>query len=113
MRKNYRDYPRPFHRSRLACRFAFQLRHVARYGISAFFREHLGTIHSQSRRQKMLTLALPLSSGLVVNHASVARAGAYGLRVNAPLMDGGKGFGGGEATRDPEPTAWRPERPER
>jgi hypothetical protein len=50
----------------------------------------------------MISLFLPLASGLVLNHAAVSRVGNVNMRSHAPLMQhGGKGFGGGEATRDP------------
>ena len=52
----------------------------------------------------MVSLLVPLASGLVFSssHASMARSGSLGVRLHAPLMQhGGKGFGGGEATRDP------------
>jgi hypothetical protein len=51
----------------------------------------------------MLSLLLPLASGLALNHAAFSRAGNnLDVRSHAPLMQhGGKGFGGGEATRDP------------
>ena len=39
------------------------------------------------------------------------RAGGHALRSGPPRMSGGKGFGGGEATRDPEPTMYDPNDP--
>lgn len=45
----------------------------------------------------MLAL-LPLSSGLVVNQASLLRAGSFDARPRAPIMGAPNG-----ATRDPEP----------
>ena len=61
--------------------------------------------HPVERRESrtMLSLLLPLASGLALNHAAFSRAGNnLDVRSHAPLMQhGGKGFGGGEATRDP------------
>ena len=53
----------------------------------------------------LLPLALPLASGLVLNHASLLRPSSHETG-HSPVLMGGKGFGGGEATRDPMPTAY-------
>ena len=53
----------------------------------------------------LLPLALPLASGLVLNHASLLRSSSH-EPGHSPVLMGGKGFGGGEATRDPMPTAY-------
>ena len=56
-------------------------------------------------------LLLPLASGHVLN-ACVLRGGIPDVRSCTLLMQhGGKGFGGGEATRDPEPTVYDPSDP--
>ena len=52
-----------------------------------------------------MPLALPLASGLVLNHASLLRPSSHETG-HSPVLMGGKGFGGGEATRDPMPTAY-------
>ena len=58
----------------------------------------------------LLPLALPLASGLVLNHASLLRFSSHETG-HSPVLMGGKGFGGGEATRDPAPTAIDPNDP--
>jgi len=49
----------------------------------------------------LLQLALPLSSGLVLNHASLLRPSSHEIG-HSPVLMGGTGFDVGEATRDPE-----------
>ena len=49
----------------------------------------------------LLQLALPLSSGLVLNHASLLRPSSHEIG-HSPVLMGGAGFEVGEATRDPE-----------
>ena len=61
-------------------------------------------------RSMLLPLALPLASGLVLNHASLLRFSSHETG-HSPVLMGGKGFGGGEATRDPAPTAIDPNDP--
>jgi len=51
-------------------------------------------------------LALPLASGLVLNHAPLLRSSSSHETGHPPVLMGGKGFGGGEATRDPAPTTY-------
>ena len=70
---------------------------------AAFPGSHLPTSGGHARKPTMLSLLLPLASGLALNHAAFSRAGNnLDVRSHAPLMQhGGKGFGGGEATRDP------------
>ena len=58
----------------------------------------------------LLPLALPLASGLVLNHASLLRFSSHETGLS-PVLMGGKGFGGGEATRDPAPTSIDPNDP--
>ena len=48
-----------------------------------------------------LALALPLASGLVLNHASLLRPSSHEIG-HSPVLMGGAGFDVGEATRDPE-----------
>ena len=55
--------------------------------------------------KKMLLPALALSSAFLAPHAA-SRA----LSTSKVAMNGGKGFGGGEATRDPAPTSECPHR---
>ena len=57
----------------------------------------------------MLVLAqcLALSAAFVGPVSPVSRK----LALSKGSMNGGKGFGGGEATRDPEPTAYDPNDP--
>ena len=59
-----------------------------------------------SSPQKMLLPALALSSAFLAPHAA-SRA----LSTSKVAMNGGKGFGGGEATRDPAPTVIDPNDP--
>uniref|UniRef100_A0A7S0L925 Plant heme peroxidase family profile domain-containing protein n=1 Tax=Coccolithus braarudii TaxID=221442 RepID=A0A7S0L925_9EUKA len=58
-------------------------------------------------------LVPPLASALVLNHPPLSLVGRHhAARVHVPLMQhGGKGFGGGEATRDPAPTLIDPNDP--
>ena len=60
-----------------------------------------------------LLLAQPLTSGFVLPPASsmAVRTAAGHHHCSALMQHGGKGFGGGEATRDPEPTAYDPSDP--
>ena len=58
---------------------------------------------------RFLTLAISLTAahGLIVG----AHAPACAPRAARVVMNGGKGFGGGEATRDPAPTVIDPNDP--
>ena len=57
-------------------------------------------------------LAVPLASSLVLHPVPRVQVGTCAARAQSPLMQhGGKGFGGGEATRDPAPTAYDPNDP--
>ena len=54
----------------------------------------------------VLIAALPLAFVISTPHTQQARG-----RSAIHMQHGGKGFGGGEATRDPEPTSYDPNDP--
>merc|ERR1719163_1290030 len=56
-------------------------------------------------------IALPLASGLIVSHGATSIRSSNGPSTRPLVVMGGKGFGGGEATRDPAPTVYDPNDP--
>merc|ERR1719198_2312017 len=55
-------------------------------------------------KQQAIHKAESFADYLARRKAEDAKGGDPSMRSGEPVMNGGKGFGGGEATRDPEPT---------
>ena len=62
------------------------------------YTDHTRTPYFSAEKYQHMLALLPLSSGLVVNQASLLRAGSFDARPRAPIMGAPDG-----ATRDPEP----------
>merc|ERR1719181_2341000 len=62
-------------------------------------------------KQQAVHKAESFAEYLARRKAEEAKAGDPSMRSGEPAMNGGKGFGGGEATRDPEPTEIDPNDP--
>merc|ERR1719310_1879008 len=62
-------------------------------------------------KQQAIHKAESFADYLARRKAEDAKGGDPSMRSGEPVMNGGKGFGGGEATRDPEPTQIDPNDP--
>merc|ERR1719498_1257596 len=62
-------------------------------------------------KQQAIHKAESFADYLARRKAEEAKGGDPSTRSGEPVMNGGKGFGGGEATRDPEPTVVDPNDP--
>merc|ERR1719169_305482 len=62
-------------------------------------------------KQQAIHKAESFADYLARRKAEEVKAGDPSTRSGEAVMNGGKGFGGGEATRDPEPTDYDPNDP--